>query len=265
MRLRFWRGWQTAVCAMRLSLLDQCASAAHGRGDGATQVCKRSRPCRARGRRRDAHGGRRAGHAAACCSLDFRHAVCRGQGPRRPCWTSCAPWRATCSSCARRPKAGHPMISGVCTAAGAAARCMPLFSPGELLRITARSAARRRRASMPAANRRMDAELCLVRLCQPDASRWMPQALNARLGPRGGAVWHAASSPRRRLRRQPEQRTAGTPQRRRSGGSRRLPRRACPSSLRRAAGCPAGLLAGASASGCSRRSRSRSRPVLHAG
>ena len=76
------------------------------------------------------------------------------------------------------PQAGIQMISGICTPQELRT-LQPLLSPGELLRITAvlRDTAAGFNAS---ANRRIDAELCLVRLCEPEASL-DAESLNARL------------------------------------------------------------------------------------
>ena len=76
------------------------------------------------------------------------------------------------------PNAGEAMISSICTPQELRA-LLPLLGAGELLRITAvlRDAATGFNTS---ANRRIDAELCLLRLCEPQASM-DAQALNARL------------------------------------------------------------------------------------
>jgi DNA polymerase-3 subunit gamma/tau len=76
------------------------------------------------------------------------------------------------------PGIGGDMISGVCTEEELAA-LLPLFTQGELLRVTAllqETASGFNRS----ANRRVDAELCLIRLCDP-ALDLDAKALNARL------------------------------------------------------------------------------------
>ena len=128
------------------------------------------------------------------------------------------------------PQAGIQMISGICTPQELRT-LQPLLSPGELLRITAvlRDTAAGFNAS---ANRRIDAELCLVRLCEPEASL-DAESLNARLCrveerlARG--VVPVAAAP------QAEQ-AHRKPQRRRSRRSRRLPRAAAVCAVRGPAG-----------------------------
>ena len=76
------------------------------------------------------------------------------------------------------PQSGINLLSGVCTSQELR-ELTGLFSAGELLRMTAilRDTAAGFHAS---ANRRIDAELCLIRLCEPEAEL-DAQALNARL------------------------------------------------------------------------------------
>ena len=76
------------------------------------------------------------------------------------------------------PKSGSSLISGVCTQQELK-ELLPLFAPGELLRMTEilRDTANGFNTS---ANRRIDAELCLIRLCEPEAEM-DAQALNARI------------------------------------------------------------------------------------
>ena len=76
------------------------------------------------------------------------------------------------------PKGGINLLSGICTSQELR-ELIGLFSAGELLRMTAilRDTAAGFHAS---ANRRIDAELCLIRLCEPEAEL-DAQALNARL------------------------------------------------------------------------------------
>lgn len=76
------------------------------------------------------------------------------------------------------PKSGTSLISGVCTQQELK-ELLPLFAPGELLRMTdiLRNTVNGFNTS---ANRRIDAELCLIRLCEPEAEI-DAQALNARI------------------------------------------------------------------------------------
>jgi len=70
------------------------------------------------------------------------------------------------------------MISGICTQQELQ-ELLPRFSPGELLRMT--SLLRDTVTGFTAtANRRIDAELCIIRMCEPEA-QLDAQALNARL------------------------------------------------------------------------------------
>ena len=75
-------------------------------------------------------------------------------------------------------KQGVSLISGICTQQELKT-LLPLFGPGELLRMTSilRDTAAGFQSS---ANRRIDAELCLIRLCEPEGKLDL-QALNARL------------------------------------------------------------------------------------
>lgn len=113
------------------------------------------------------------------------------------------------------------MISGICTPQELRT-LQPLLSPGELLRITAvlRDTAAGFNAS---ANRRIDAELCLVRLCEPEASL-DAESLNARLcrveerlargvvpvaaASAAGRSRHGRNRQRRRSRRRPRSRSS---------------------------------------------------------
>ena len=77
------------------------------------------------------------------------------------------------------PKSGLSMLTGVCTDKEAAA-LVDRFSPAELLRATTllqQTAA----GFQKSANRRVDAELCLLQMCQPQLSL-DAQALSARIG-----------------------------------------------------------------------------------
>ncbi|MDY6041297.1 MAG: DNA polymerase III subunit gamma/tau, partial [Candidatus Faecousia sp.] len=78
----------------------------------------------------------------------------------------------------RTASKGVSLISGVCTEKELQT-LLPLFSPGELLRMIRllRDAAAGFNTS---ANRRIDAELCLIRLCEPEAVM-DAESLNARL------------------------------------------------------------------------------------
>ena len=115
------------------------------------------------------------------------------------------------------------MISGICIGRRSCSTLQPLFSPGELLRITAvlRDTAAGFNAS---ANRRIDAELCLAAPVRAGGqsgrrSRSMPGC--AALEEQSGARRRAASRLRRR-RQQAQQETAAPPEE--SDASRRLPR-----------------------------------------
>ncbi|MBR4309158.1 MAG: hypothetical protein IKT58_06150, partial [Oscillospiraceae bacterium] len=76
------------------------------------------------------------------------------------------------------PSGGSAMVSGICTQAELG-ELRKLFSSGELLRMTSilRDTVSGFQGS---ANRRIDAELCLIRLCEPEAEL-DAQSLNARL------------------------------------------------------------------------------------
>ena len=73
---------------------------------------------------------------------------------------------------------GSAMASGICTEKELKT-LLPLFGPGELLRITGllRDTAAGFNTS---ANRRIDAELCLIRLCEPEAEL-DAESMNARI------------------------------------------------------------------------------------
>mgnify|MGYP000000540414 FL=1 len=95
------------------------------------------------------------------------------------------------------PKGGVNLISGICTQQELKA-LLPLFSAGELLRVTSilRDAAAGFNTS---ANRRIDAELALLRLCEPEA-KLDAQSLSARISRledrlAGGFVPAAAPAP----------------------------------------------------------------------
>ena len=76
------------------------------------------------------------------------------------------------------PKGGVNLISGICTEKELN-ELLLLFSAGELLRMT--SVLRDTAAGFNAsANRRIDAELCILRLCEPEAAL-DAQSLNARI------------------------------------------------------------------------------------
>ena len=77
------------------------------------------------------------------------------------------------------PKSGLSMLTGVCTDKEAMA-LVERFSPAELLRATA-LLQQTATGFQKSANRRVDAELCLLQLCQPQLSL-DAQALSARIG-----------------------------------------------------------------------------------
>ena len=96
------------------------------------------------------------------------------------------------------PKSGRAMLTGACTDEELD-RLLPLFTPAELLRLTGllleTSAGLR-----GSANRRIDTELCLIRMCEPGLSL-EPEALNARLSRleealSGGSFVPAAPAPK---------------------------------------------------------------------
>ncbi len=75
-------------------------------------------------------------------------------------------------------KRSSSMVSGICTMQELT-RLLNLFGPGELLRMT--DLLRKTAAGFQTSgNRRIDAELCIISLCEPEA-RTDLQALNARL------------------------------------------------------------------------------------
>ena len=76
------------------------------------------------------------------------------------------------------PKTGSSMLTGVCTE-GELQALLPKFSPGELLRHT-RLLQDTASGFNHSANRRIDAELCLLQMCEPGLDLDL-QALNARL------------------------------------------------------------------------------------
>ena len=146
------------------------------------------------------------------------------------------------------------MISGICTDAGAAGRCC---------RCSARASccASRPFCAMPAAgfnasaNRRIDAELCLMRLCEPEAQSGCAVAQCAP-EPRGGEAGRAAVVPALPCSRQREELAPpGRGRRLRDGRQRRA---AGDRASRRSRPCRSaradGLLAGVWSSGCTRRS-----------
>ena len=76
------------------------------------------------------------------------------------------------------PKTGASMLTGVCTD-GELQALLPKFSPGELLRHT-KLLQDTASGFNRSANRRIDAELCLLQMCEPGLDLDL-QALNARL------------------------------------------------------------------------------------
>lgn len=156
-----------------VSLLDQCASAASGKID-TEQVC---RTLGLAGTRSTAELMQAIGaHDSAKALTLFNGQYAEGKDLAAMLDELCTVARdllvlKTASSGAR-------MISGICTEQELKT-LLPLFGAGELLRMTSllRDAAAGFSAS---ANRRIDAELCLLRLCEPEAEM-DAEAINARL------------------------------------------------------------------------------------
>ena len=157
-----------------VSLLDQCASAAQG----AVTVDEACKVLGLAGARQTAALMEAVGkHDAAAALSIFNTQYAEGKDLGAMLDELCAVARDLLIL-RTAPQAGIQMISGICTPQELRT-LQPLLSPGELLRITAvlRDTAAGFNAS---ANRRIDAELCLVRLCEPDASL-DAESLNARL------------------------------------------------------------------------------------
>lgn len=157
-----------------VSLLDQCASAAQG----AVTVDEACKVLGLAGARQTAALMEAVGrHDAATALSIFNTQYAEGKDLGAMLDELCAVARDLLIL-RTAPQAGIQMISGICTPQELRT-LQPLLSPGELLRITAvlRDTAAGFNAS---ANRRIDAELCLVRLCEPEASL-DAESLNARL------------------------------------------------------------------------------------
>ena len=77
------------------------------------------------------------------------------------------------------PKGGAALVSGICTEQELSA-LLPLFSPSELLWMT-EELRKTANGFNTSSNRRIDAELCLLRLCSPEDVA-TPAALAARVG-----------------------------------------------------------------------------------
>ena len=156
-----------------ISLLDQCASAASGPID-TEQVCK---TLGLAGTRRTAEMMQAIGaHDAAKALSIFNAQYAEGKDLAAMLDELCTVARDLLIL--RTSASGAAMISGICTEKELKS-LLPVFGAGELLRITQilRDAAAGFNTS---ANRRIDAELCLLRLCEPEASL-DAASLNARI------------------------------------------------------------------------------------
>ena len=157
-----------------VSLLDQCASAATGTVT-TESVCQ---TIGLAGSRRTAEMMQAiAAHDAAAVLRIFNEEYAQGKDLAAMLDELCSVARDLLVL-RTAPKGGVSLISGICTEQELSA-LMNQYSPGELLRMTnlLRDAAAGFRDS---ANRRVDAELCLIRLCSPEA-RLDAEALNARI------------------------------------------------------------------------------------
>ena len=157
-----------------VSLLDQCASAASG-AVTTDEVC---RTLGLAGTRKTAELMRAVGnHDAAAALAIFNAEYAEGKDLAAMLDELCTVARDLLIL-RTAPKNGIDLVSGICTEQEQRS-LMALFSPGELLRITRvlRDAAAGFNAS---ANRRIDAELALLRLCEPEAEL-NADALNARI------------------------------------------------------------------------------------
>ena len=156
-----------------ISLLDQCASAVNGKID-TEQVC---RVLGLAGTRSTAEMMQAVGeHNTQKVLTLFNSQYAEGKDLAAMLDELCTVARDLLIMRTSGP--GSPLISGICTE-GELKALSGLFSPGELLRITQllRDGAAGFASS---ANRRIDAELCLIRLCQPEAAL-DAAALNARI------------------------------------------------------------------------------------
>ena len=157
-----------------VSLLDQCASAASG-AVTTDEVC---RTLGLAGTRKTAELMRAVGnHDAAAALAVFNAEYAEGKDLAAMLDELCTVARDLLIL-RTAPKNGIDLVSGICTEQEQRA-LSALFSPGELLRITRvlRDAAAGFNSS---ANRRIDAELALLRLCEPEAEL-NADALNARI------------------------------------------------------------------------------------
>lgn len=156
-----------------VSLLDQCASAASGSID-TEQVCK---TLGLAGMQKTAELMRAVGtHDAGKALTIFNEQYAEGKDLGAMLDELCTVARDLLILRTASKDAG--MISGICTQKELQ-ELLPMFTAEELLRITAllRDAAAGFNTS---ANRRIDAELCLLRLCKPEAMA-DAQALQARI------------------------------------------------------------------------------------
>ena len=156
-----------------VSLLDQCASAASGKID-TEQVCK---TLGLAGTRKTSELMQAIGaHDSAKALTLFNGQYAEGKDLAAMLDELCTVARDLLIL--KTAASGVSMISGICTEHELKA-LLPIFGAGELLRMTAllRDAAAGFNAS---ANRRIDAELCLMRLCEPEADL-DAESLSARL------------------------------------------------------------------------------------
>ena len=156
-----------------VSLLDQCASAASGKID-TEQVC---RILGLAGTRKTAELMQAIGaHDSAKALTLFNGQYAEGKDLAAMLDELCTVARDLLIL--KTAASGVSMISGICTERELKT-LLPLFGAGELLRMTAllRDAAAGFNTS---ANRRIDAELCILRLCEPEAEL-DAEAINARL------------------------------------------------------------------------------------
>ena len=145
-----------------ISLLDQCASATSGAID-TDQVCK---TLGLAGTRYTAELMQAVGaHDAAKALSLFNAQYAQGKDLAAMLDELCTVARDLLIL--RTAPSGASMVSGICTEKELKT-LLPVFGAGELLRITQilRDAAAGFNTS---ANRRIDAELCLLRLCEPEA------------------------------------------------------------------------------------------------
>ncbi len=156
-----------------VSLLDQCASAASGKID-TEQIC---RTLGLAGTRSTAQMMQAIGaHDSAKALTLFNGQYAEGKDLAAMLDELCTVARDLLIL--KTASSGVSLISGICTEQELKS-LLPLFGAGELLRMTAllRDAAAGFSVS---ANRRIDAELCIMRLCEPEAEL-NAEALGARL------------------------------------------------------------------------------------